>query len=269
MAAGAAGVARSARETAPLRRTSNSRPRAVDSLKCGACLSIGWPSAGLGDYFSALPKRPRFRVGAPDWPLHRPSRSLLRAKGPQAAHIPPGAAPRRPICVEQAQAKGERQHARSSHGRKNPTLRRAGRPERPPRCMDPPRCAGASVAAQEGRHDTIWWSSAATRRRASHPLPLIVTRELGAAQRTQRGPSRVVACSPRASGPAASDRTARERRLGCCGERRWLRVGPRSAHAPSSSPHQPPSAPALLLSLSSPAARAAADERDRTCRPRR
>ena len=103
----------------------------------------------------------------------------------------------------------------------------------------------------------------------AHPLPLIVTRELGAAQRTQRGPSRVVARSPRASGPAASDRTARERRLGCCGERRWLRVGPRSAHAPSSSPHQPPSAPALLLSLSSPAARAAADERDRTCRPRR
>ena len=139
----------------------------------------------------------------------------------------------------------------------------------PPQCMDPPRCAGASVAAQEERHGTIWWSSAATRLRASHPLPLIVTRELGAAQRTQRGPSRVVACSLRASGPAASDRTARERRLGCCGERCWLRVGPRSAHAPSSSPHQPPSAPALLLSLSSPAARAAADERDRTCRPRR
>ena len=41
MAAGAAGVARSARETAPLRRTSNSRPRAVDSLKCGA-LAIYW-----------------------------------------------------------------------------------------------------------------------------------------------------------------------------------------------------------------------------------
>ena len=223
-------------------------------------------SAGLGDYFSALPKRSPIGVGAPERPLHRPSRLLLRAKGPQAAHIPPGAAPKRLICVEQAQAKGERQHARSSPGRKTATPRRAGRRERPPQCMDPPWCAGASVAAQEGRHDTIWWSSAATRRRASHPLPLIVTRELGAVQRTQRGPSRVVARSPRASGPAASDRTARERRLGCCGERR---VGPQSARAPSSSPHQPPSAPALLLSLSSSAARAAADERDRTCRPRR
>ena len=40
MAAGAAGVARSARETAPLRRTSNSA-RAVDSLKCRA-LPIYW-----------------------------------------------------------------------------------------------------------------------------------------------------------------------------------------------------------------------------------
>ena len=86
------------------------------------------------------------------------------------------------------------------------------------------------MAAQEERHDTIRWSSAATRRRASHPLPLIVSRELGAVQRTQRGPSLVVARSPRASGPAASDRTARERRLGCCGERR---VGPQSARAPS------------------------------------
>ena len=224
-------------------------------------------SAGLGDYFSALPKPASFRVGAPERRLDRPSRLLLRARGPQAAHIPPGAAPKRLICVEQAQAKGERQHARSSPGRNNATPRRAGRRERPPQCMDPPRCAGSSVAAQEERHGTIWWSSAATRRRAS-PLPLIVTRELGAAQRTQRGPSRVVARSPRASGPAASDRTARERRLGCCGERRWLRVGPRSAHAPSSSPHQPPSAPALLLSLSSPAARAAADDRT-SSQPRR
>ena len=74
-------------------------------------------SAGLGDYFSALPKPARFRVGAPERPLHRPSRLLERAKGHQAAQIPPGAAPKRRICVEQAQAKGERQHARSIESR--------------------------------------------------------------------------------------------------------------------------------------------------------
>ena len=194
--------------------------------------------------------RPRFRVAAPERPLHRPSRLLLRAKGPQAAHIPPGAAPRRPICVEQAQAKGERQHARSSPGRKTATPRRAGRRERPPQCMDPPWCAGASVAAQEGRHDTIRWSSAATRRRASHPLPLIVTRELGAVQRTQRGPSRVVARSPRASGPAASDRTARERRLGCCGERSpqgWAAVSARAFLKPAPATFR--ARPAALVEL--------------------
>ena len=41
---------------------------------------------------------------------------FLRAKGSRAAHIPPGAAPKRRICVDKAQAKGERQHARSSPG---------------------------------------------------------------------------------------------------------------------------------------------------------
>ena len=53
-------------------------------------------------------------------------------------------------------------------------------------------------------------------------------------------------------------------------ERRcWLRVGPRSVRAPSADPHQPLSVRDLLLSLSSPADRAAADDSDRTCRRRR
>ena len=53
-------------------------------------------------------------------------------------------------------------------------------------------------------------------------------------------------------------------------ERRcWLRVGPRSVRAPSADPHQPLSVRDLLLSLSSPADRAAADDSDRTrCRRR-
>ena len=179
-----------------------------------ATRAIGAPAplsqaAGLGDYFSALPKPARFRVGAPERPLHRPSRLLLRAKGPQAAHIPPGAAPKRLICVEQAQAKGERQHARSSPGRKTATPRRAGRRERPPQCMDPPRCAGASVAAQEERHDTIRWSSAATRRRASHPLPLIVTRRAGsgAAHTAGTEPRRRAQPSSVRAGGFGSDRS--------------------------------------------------------------
>ena len=111
------------------------------------------------------------------------------------------------------------------------------------------------MAAQEGRHDTIWWSSAATRRRASaagHPLPLLVTRELGAVQRTQRGPSRVVACSPRASGPAASDRTARERRLGCCGAALlasgWAAVSVRAFLEPAPATFR--ARPAALVELS-------------------
>ena len=53
-------------------------------------------------------------------------------------------------------------------------------------------------------------------------------------------------------------------------ERRcWLRVGPRSVRAPSADPHQPLPVRDLLLSLSSPADRAAADDSDRTrCRRR-
>ena len=82
--------------------------------------------AGLTYYFSALPSQRHIGVRAPERPLHRPSRLLLRAKGPQAAHIPPGAATKRLICTEQAQAKGERQHARWGAGRKDPTPRRAG-----------------------------------------------------------------------------------------------------------------------------------------------
>ena len=117
--------------------------------------------AGLTDYFSALPRQHPFRVRAPERRLDRPSRLLSRGKGPQDAHIAPGSAPKRLTCIEQAQANGERQHARSAAGRNNPSPRRAGRPERPPRCMDPPRCAGTSMAAQEGRPDTIWWCSAA------------------------------------------------------------------------------------------------------------
>ena len=154
--------------------------------------------AGLTDYFSALPRQHPFRVRAPERRLDRPSRLLSRGKGPQAAHIAPGSAPKRLTCIEQAQANGERQHARSAAGRNNPSPRRAGRPERPPRCMDPPRCAGASVAAQEGRPDTLWWCSAATRRKACHPLPLLVSRVLGAVQCAQRGLGRAFAHSLRA-----------------------------------------------------------------------
>eukprot|EP00964_Phaeocystis_antarctica_P042291 scaffold24222_cov79-Phaeocystis_antarctica.AAC.1 len=114
-----------------------------------ACSSMA--AAGPTDYFSALPRQHPFRRRR----LDRPSRLLSRGKGPQAGHIAPGSAPKRLTCIEQAQANGERQHARSAAGRNNPSPRRAGRPERPPRCMDPPRCAGASVAAQEGRPDTL------------------------------------------------------------------------------------------------------------------
>ena len=38
------------------------------------------------------------------------------------------------------------------------------------------------MAAQEGRPDTLWWCSAATRRKACHPLPLLVSHVLGAVQ---------------------------------------------------------------------------------------
>ena len=75
----------------------------------------------------------------------------------------------------------------------------------------------------------------------------------------------------------ASEREGRRLRIGplvsgawAAVERRcWLRVGPRSVRAPSADPHQPLSVRDLLLSLSSPADRAAADDSDRTCRRRR
>ena len=54
------------------------------------------------------------------------------------------------------------------------------------------------MAAQEGRPDTLWWCSAATRRKACHPLPLLVSRVLGAVQCAQRGLGRAVAHSLRA-----------------------------------------------------------------------
>ena len=154
-------------ETGPLAARVGPRPRRSHHNEPGDVLEHRF--SPLVTYFSALPRQRGFRVRAPERRLDRPSRLLSRGKGPQATHIAPGSAPKRLTCIEQAQANGERQHARSAAGRNNPSPRRAGRPERPSRCMDPPRCAGASVAAQEGRPDTLWWCSAATRRKLPTP----------------------------------------------------------------------------------------------------
>ena len=174
-----------------------------------------------------------------------PSDLLSPERGPQAAQIPPDAAPNRRTCVEQAQAQGERRRPRSRAGRKNATPRRAARPERPPGCMEPPRSAGSRAEAQRRRSVKVWCSCAGTRRMACHPLPVIVSRVPWERCSAHSRGQTAVARSPRARGPAASDQASRERSLGCCERRCWL-LGPRSTRAPPTSAQQPRSAPALL-----------------------
>ena len=98
-------------ETGPLAARVGPRPRRSHHNEPGDVLEHRF--SPLVAYLSALPRQRGFRVRAPERRLERPSRLLSRGKGPQAAHITPGAAPKRLTCIEQAQANGERQQARS------------------------------------------------------------------------------------------------------------------------------------------------------------